>query len=399
MENKEKLWNGNYLKMLVGNFSLFFSFMLLAPLLPLYLSETFGADKQIIGLVLSGYTITALVSRAVSGYIVDSFPRKAVLLTGFFVFAMLFGGYLIAGSLLAFAVLRTIHGIPYGMATVSNNTVAVDVLPASRRAEGIGYYGLSNNVATAISPTIALWIYAASNSYDLLFLLSLGVAVMGFVVVSSVRLKPFQRPEKRPKLTFDRLFLLKGWSLSVSLICYAFSYGVVATYVAIYGKEELGITGGTGLFFALFSLGLILSRLTGSRALKKGLVAHNAGLGSLVSMFGFLLFAVLHNPIGYYGAALVIGLGNGHMYPAFQSMLVELAPPDHYGTANSTLLVSWDIGVGIGIILGGSIAEAFGYHATFWTAWVVCAVGVAFYFLYSQRNYFRNRLSIQTTNK
>lgn len=72
----EKLWNRNYLRVWTANFLLYFSFMLLTPLFPLYLSETFDADKQMIGIVLSGYTLTALIIRPFSGYMVDSFPRK-----------------------------------------------------------------------------------------------------------------------------------------------------------------------------------------------------------------------------------------------------------------------------------------------------------------------------------
>ena len=79
-QTKEKLWNSNYLKVWTANFMIFFSFMLLTPLLPSYLSDTFGADKQTIGIVLSGYTLTALMIRALSGYIVDSFPRRTVMI-------------------------------------------------------------------------------------------------------------------------------------------------------------------------------------------------------------------------------------------------------------------------------------------------------------------------------
>jgi MFS family permease len=78
-----RLWNSNYTKIWLGNFMIFFSFMLLTPLLPLYLYDTFGADKHTIGLVLSGYTIMALITRMFSGYLVDSFPRRVVLIVSF----------------------------------------------------------------------------------------------------------------------------------------------------------------------------------------------------------------------------------------------------------------------------------------------------------------------------
>lgn len=154
---KERLWNRNYVKVWSANFMLFLSFMLLTPLLPLYLKERFGAGEAAIGAVLSGYTITTLLIRPFSGYFVDNWPRKTVLLISYGAFALFFGGYVLAGSLLAFTIVRTLHGFPFGAATVANSTVAIDVLPSSRRTEGIGFYGLSNNIAMAIGPTIALF--------------------------------------------------------------------------------------------------------------------------------------------------------------------------------------------------------------------------------------------------
>ena len=388
----EPLWTANYLKVWSANFMIFFSFMLLTPLLPLYLNDEFGADKEMIGFVLSGYTLTALLIRPFSGYLVDSLPRRVVLLTSYALFALLFALYPLAGSLWLFAVVRTLHGAPFGATTVANSTVAIDVLHTSRRAEGIGFYGLSNNIATAIGPTIALVIYGACKSYDLLFWLAFAVAFAGLVINSTLHLKTYAPKTVRQPLSWDRFLLLDGWSQGLCMVAYAFSYGVLSTYIAIYGKDELGITEGTGLFFMLLSLGLIFSRLVGSRTLRRGRVVENASAGVVISLFGYLLFAALHSPMGYYGAALIIGLGNGHMFPAFQTMFINLAPNERRGTANSTLLVSWDIGIGLGILVGGSVAEHLGYHAAFWVAWAVNVAGVLFFLSYARRHFLKNRL-------
>ena len=388
----EKLWNSNYLKVWGANFMIFFSFMLLTPLLPSYLSDTFGADKQTIGIVLSGYTLTALLIRALSGYMVDSFPRRTVMIASYFLFALFFAGYLVAGSLLLFAIVRTLHGAPFGATTVSNSTVAIDVLHPSRRAEGIGYYGLSNNIATAISPSVAILLFSAYQSYDLLFWVALITALIGLASTSSVKLREREIIKNDKPLSLDRFILLKGWRQGAAMICYAFSYGVLVTYVAIYGKEELGITGGTGLFFLLLSVGLILSRLVGSRTLRQGKVTENASIGTAIALVGYILFAAMHNQWGYYGAALIIGLGNGHMFPAFQTMFINLASNAQRGTANSTLLVSWDIGMGLGILVGGIVAEHVGYHAAFWTACGVNLIGIAIFQLLSRKHFIRNKL-------
>lgn len=394
----EKLWNKNYCKVMAANFSLFFAFYVLTPLLPLYLSEHFGATKDVIGLVLSGYTITALFFRPFSGYLVDSFPRKKVLMVCFGAFSIFFAGYLAAGTLLMFTIVRTLHGGPFGALTVSNSTVAIDVLPSSRRTEGIGYYGLSNNLAMAIAPTIGVFIYKLTDSFDLLFWIALVVACAGWLIDSTVEL---ERKEitSHFKLSWDRFFLLKGWLIGMNMVAFGFCFGVLSNYLAIYGKEVLGITGGTGTYFMLCSVGLILSRLQGGKALREGRLTFNAGSGMAISLIGYTIFiaipafAPVLTPLGYYGSALLIGLGNGHMWPAFQNMTINVAHNNQRGTANSTILISWDIGMGLGILLGGIIAEHIGYHAAFWTVAGVNALGVALFFLRTRSFFLRRNLN------
>ena len=224
---KEKLWNGNYWKVMIANFTLFFAFYLLTPLLPLYLSEQFHATKDVIGVVLSGYTVMALLSRPFSGYLVDTFNRKTVLIVCFFLFFIFFAGYLAASTLLLFTIVRTLHGAPFGSVTVANSTMAIDVLPSSRRNEGIGYYGLSNNLAMAIAPTAGLFIYHEIHNFELLFWLALLIAGIGLLVDASLSPcpSPAGRGEKEslpyggrlegaPCISLDRFFLINGWMLA-----------------------------------------------------------------------------------------------------------------------------------------------------------------------------------------
>lgn len=387
----DRLWNSNYIKVWVANFMIFFSFMIVMPLLPLYLSEIFMANKHVIGLVLSGYTITALLIRPLSGYLVDSFSRKKILLISYFLFFIFFAGYIVATSLLLFTVIRTIHGAPMGTVTVANSTVAIDVLPSTRRAEGIGYYGLSNNLATAIAPTVGLLMYQYFHSYDIVFIIALLTSGIGLYINSTVKLKERIIQTKKCHLSLDRFILLKGWSIGITLACLAFSYGIISTYLAIYGKEELHMTSGTGIFFAILCFGLMTSRIIGARTLRRNMIVLNCSLGIIISLFGYFVFAAFHNYWGYYGSALIIGLGNGHMFPAMQNMFISLAASSQRGTANSTLLTSWDIGIGLGVLFGGSFVEWFGYTSAFWLAWVVNALGVSFFFAYARLHYQRNK--------
>ena len=418
----ERLWNRNYLKVMTANFALFFAFYLLTPLLPLYLYETFGATKDVIGLVLSGYTIVALLFRPFSGFFVDSFPRKMVLLIAYSAFAIFFAGYLAASSLLLFTIVRTLHGGPFGAVTVANSTVAIDVLPSSRRNEGIGYYGLSNNLAMAISPTFALFVYSETHNFQLLFWLAFAVALFGLIVDSTVTLNKvssskFQvsnhkpqtsnlKPQSSKALSLDRFFLKSGWLIGVNMVFFGFCFGVLSNYLAIYGKQVLGMTGGTGAWFMLCSIGLILSRLQGGKALREGKLTQNAAEGMVISLVGYTLFILmptlsslfplpssLLHLIGYYGSALLIGLGNGHLWPAFQNMMISVAHHNERGTANSTILVSWDCGMGLGILVGGIIAELLGYSAAFWTVAIINLAGVTLYFVRTRQFFIVRRLS------
>ena len=402
----ERLWNRNYCKVMAANFALFFAFYVLTPLLPLYLSEHFGATKDVIGLVLSGYTITALLFRPFSGYFVDSFPRKTVLMISFAAFSIFFAGYLAASTLLLFTIVRTLHGGPFGALTVSNSTVAIDVLPSSRRTEGIGYYGLSNNLAMAIAPTVGIFVYRWTHSFELLFWMALIVACLGWLTDATVTLPAKEIQRNKSKLSLDRFFLVRGWLLGVNMVAFGFCFGVLSNYLAIYGKEQLGITGGTGTFFMLCSIGLILSRLQGGKALRNGRLTFNAGSGMVISLVGYTIFILLptlsdifHQTsslftlIGYYGCAILLGLGNGHMWPAFQNMTICVAPNNQRGTANSTILISWDLGMGLGILVGGVIAEYLGYSAAFWTVAIVNALGVGLFFLATKSFFLRRNLN------
>lgn len=376
---KERLWNTEYIKIMLNNFGMYFSFYLLTPLLPLYLHDTFGSTKDMIGIVLSGYTLTALLFRPFSGFLVDAFSRKKMLVLFLFVYFLTFGGYLMASTLLLFAIVRTFHGIPFGASTVACSTVAIDVLPSSRRNEGIGYYGLSNNIATAIAPTVGIYIYTKTHDFRILFCLAFIAAGLGMLVASTVKIK--QRPLKREGklLSLDRFFLTRGWAIAANLVFFGFCYGVLSNYLAIYGRETLGITSGTGAFFMILSIGLILSRLQGSRSLRKGNLTKNALEGIIISTLGYILFVAYPHMAGYYLSAFLIGLGNGHMYPAHQNMMINVAHSNERGTANSSVLTAWDVGQGAGILSGGVVAQHLGYISAFWMVASVQFFGLLFF--------------------
>ncbi len=386
----DRLWNREYLKVMTSNFLLFFAFFLLTPLLPVYLYEHFNADKDTIGIVLSGYVVATLLVRPFSGYFVDSFNRKKVLMICFFFFFIFFAGYLGAATLLLFAIVRTLHGIPFGAATVANSTVAIDVLPSSRRNEGIGFYGLSNNLAMAVAPSAGIYIYRATGDFQLLFWISLILAMFGFICTTRVKLPARALVHHKTKMSLDHFFLTRAWLMAVNIAFFALCWGIMSNYVALYGQQKLGITDGTGVFFMLVAIGLFSARLYGRRRLRSGRLAESCATGVVISLLGYTTFASGLGEWTFYASALMIGLGNGQMYPAFLNMFISVARHDQRGTANSSILISWDLGMGLGILVGGFVAEYLGFTATFWVAAAMQCAGTLL-FLFVTRYFFERR--------
>lgn len=164
----------------------------------------------------------------------------------------------------------------------------------------------------------------------------------------------------------------------------------MSSYIALYSKNVLGITSGTGTFFMLISTGLIASRLQGAKALRQGKLTQNAAEGACISLLAYFIFIAFPSTFTYYASALLLGLGNGHIYPAFLNMFVGMAHHNERGTANSSILMSWGVGMGIGILLGGMVSGSHGYQAAFWMNFAVNAAGVILFFA-ATRKFFLTR--------
>lgn len=371
---------------------MFFAFYMLLPILPMYLAEQFAVTKSTAGLILSSYTIMALLFRPFAGFMVDSFPRKPLLLICYTFFISYFGGYMLAGALAVFAVLRATHGMAFGMVTVSVNTVAIDIMPASRRGEGIGYFGVSTNLAMAIGPMVALMIHDATPDYDWIFATALGVGLLGLFVASLVKGTKTEAVGAKQTISLDRFLLLKGVPGAVTTIFLSFAYGVLSTYVAVYGKEEVGLAGGTGLFFVCLSGGLVVSRLISGQLINRGYLTQVSKAGISLLIAGFLCFVFIKHPLSFYGCGVAIGVGYGLLCPTLQTMFINLAHHNQRGTANATYLTSWDFGVGSGVLLGGIIAQHTSYSSAFLLGTVLLCVGLTLFFLWAGPYFNRNKL-------
>ena len=396
---KDRLVTPSYCFILAANFLLYFGFYILMPVLPFYLTEVFGLGKGSIGTILACYTVAALLVRPFSGYLLDAFARKPLYLLAFTVFTSVFGLYLLAGSVLLFVALRIIHGLSFGMVTVAGNTIVIDIMPSSRRGEGIGYYGLANNIAMSLGPMTGLFLHDY-YSFTVIFLSALGCCLAGLVMASLVKTPVKPRIERDSPISLDRFILLKGIPVGIDLLLISIPYGITTTYVAMYAKS-IGVVSGTGLFFTFMALGMAVSRMFSGRQVDHGKITQVIMAGIVIVIFCYIglfvcepLFAVSETlvKIILYGSALALGVGSGMMFPAFNTMFVNLGRNDQRGTATSTYLTSWDIGIGIGLVTGGVIGEAYSFSYAYLIGAVLCIVSLIIFKFRIIPHFQKNRL-------
>lgn len=408
---KEKLFTRSYCCILAANFLLFFGFWLLIPVLPFYLREEFGCNSAMLGAILSCYTVSALCARPFSGYLMDKLPRKPIYIACYFVCAAIFSGYMVAAVLTWFIVLRVLHGFAFSWVTVGGNTLCVDITPSSRRGEALGYYGLTNNTAMALGPMTGLFMHG-HVSYLIIFLTGMAFSLVG--LVCAVCVKP-RTPEslraqcvrsensgerQRRVMSLDRFILLKGIPVSVSLLMLSIPYGATTNFVAMYAKEiNLDVT--TGFFFTLMAVGMGVSRIFAGKLVDRGYVTRCIHAGYYPVIVAFTLLGLCRfiaeadgtaATVVFFTVPLLLGVGFGVMFPAMNSLYINLAPNSQRATATSTYLTAWDVGIGIGIAASGVIAERYTFFMVYLIGAAICLLSLLFFVGKVTPHYYENRL-------
>ena len=395
---KDRLVTPSYCFILAANFLLYFGFYLLMPVLPFYLTQYFHTSNATVGVILSCYTVAALTIRPFSGYLLDTFARKPLYLFAFFIFTAIFAGYLLAGTLTLFTILRVVHGLAFGTVTVSGNTVVIDIMPSSRRGEGLGYYGLSNNIAMSVGPMVGLFLHDF-YSFQVIFTWALISCSLGLIMATLVK-TPVKQPIKREPISLDRFILLKGLPAGLDLLLISIPYGMTTTYVAMYARQ-IGVTQGSGVFFTLMAVGMAISRIFSGRQVDKGRITQVISYGMYLVCLCFFTLAACRSLMHwdahlsiyiFFSVALFLGVGFGTMFPAFNTLFVNLAPNNQRGTATSTYLTSWDVGIGCGLLLGGYIGQVSSFDKAYLFGACLTIVSIIYFQLRVAPHFHRNKL-------
>ena len=246
---KEILWTKSFISACIGNFLLFFAFYLLVPVFPLYLIEKYDASKSLVGVILSSYTIAALLIRPFAGFVLDMLYRRPLYLAAYVLFVLTFVGYPLAHTIGLFLFFRILHGFTFGFVTTAGNSLIIDIMPASRRGEGLGYFGVANNLAMAVGPMTGLMLHDVV-SFDVIFYTAIATGLTGFVFAINIKSENLADKRNKQPVAFDRFFLFKGLNAGFSLLLMGIPYGMAVTYISLYGRQ-VGLTSGIGMFFSL----------------------------------------------------------------------------------------------------------------------------------------------------
>lgn len=395
--SSDRLFTRSYVCIMAANFLIYFGFWTLIPVLPFYLKETFGCEEAVLGVILSCYTVSALCVRPFSGYVLDTFPRKPIYIACYFLCATMFVGYMLAGALTLFIILRTLHGAGFGGVTVGGNTIVVDIMPSSRRGEGLGYYGLTNNAAMALGPMTGLFMHG-TVAYNGIFLTAFLTTVAGLAMASMVK-TPVRPRVKRPPVSLDRFILMKGIPVSVSLLLLSIPYGATTNFVAMYARQ-IGLDVPSGFFFTLMAAGMGISRVFAGKKVDKGYITECIHFGYYPVVLAFVMLGGCKYAVGesqmlaatlFFTVPILLGVGFGVMFPAMNSLYIALAPHNQRATATSTYLTAWDVGLGIGIVTGGVIAGSLSFSAVYLVGGALCVVSLVFFIHVVTPHFQRNR--------
>ena len=392
------LFTRDYLAMVAANFMLYFGFWLLIPLLPFYLKETFDQNEASIGVILSLYTLAALAVRPFAAFLLDSFNRRWLWLVTYGLFTLAFLGYPLCGALVVFVGLRVMHGLAFGAVTVGGNTVVVDIMPSARRGEGLGYYGLANNLAMSLGPMTGLLLHGRV-SYDVIFFTAATASSIGLALALGVK-APSGPMARQGALSLDRFFLPKGIWAGLSLMLLSVPYGATTNYVSVY-VAQAGVAVQPGLFFVLLALGMGASRIVAGRYVDRGLLIRCIAVGFYLVVAAFVLLG-LCGPLAsshkewavaaFVAAGALQGVGFGMMFPAFNTLFVRLAPHNRRATAVGTYLTSWDVGIGIGIAAAGAVAHGSSFSTVYLCGGIMALVSMAVFLGIAAPHFRKNAL-------
>ena len=324
---------------------------MLIPELPAYLAAMDGADYK--GLIISIFTLTALVSRPFSGKLADSVGRKPVIIFGGAVCFVCSLIYPMLTSIAGFFVLRFVHGFSTGFTPTGQSAYVSDVIPAERRGEAMGLIGMMGSLGMAMGPAIGGMV-AREFSLNTMFYLS---SACGLVAVAIVMGMKETLKTKRSfhfsmlKITKDDLFEPRVLLPCIIMGLVMYAYGAMLTLIPDFG-EHVGIYR-KELLFTYFTIASLAIRLVAGKASDKYGRVPVMIVASAVVMISTLIIAVSETQTMLIVGMVLYGLGQGSVSPTLLAWATDLSEERHKGRALASLYILMEFWIGVGAFASG----------------------------------------------
>lgn len=371
----EKIWTGQFYVALINNFLLFIVYYALLTILPVYILGELNGTKGQAGLAMTIFMLSAIIVRPFAGRIIEIFGKQKTLLISEFVFCLSAVLYIFVDSLSFLLILRLFHGIWFSILTTVLIAIVNDIIPESRKGEGLGYFAMSMNLAVVFGPLIA---FAALQwfSYQVLFTGLAVIVVIGYLFAFSLKVseyKPKSLVVRDNRLSWHDLFETKTFPIAVVGFLTAFAYASIISYISVY-VETRGLLQYASLFFIVFAAAMIMVRpMTGRLYDTKG--PHTVIYPSfLFFAAGLFLLSSIHSVTALIISGVLIGVGYGSIVPCFQALAIQLAPKHRSGHATSTFFTLFDSGMALGAFVLGGVSAQSGYSALY----ILCGVIIIF---------------------
>lgn len=374
-KGKEKIWTRDFILICLSNFFVFLGFQMTLPTIPLFV-ENLGGNDQLIGVVVGIFTFSALLIRPYAGHALESKGRRFIYLVGLGIFVLSTGAFGIAGGLVFLFILRIIQGVGWGLSTTASGTIATDLIPPKRRGEGMGYYGLSGNLALAMGPTLGLAL-VGYLSFTQLFLICGVLGAVAIALSSRIRFKPVEPGTTSNHKKLD-LYEKTALPPSILLLFITVTFGGIASFLPLYTVKK-GIEG-IEWYFLLYAIALLISRTFAGKLYDQKGHRFVFPAGSIMIMAAMILLAWVPNSTILYLAAIIYGLGFGTVQPALQAWSVQNSPISRRGMANATFFSFFDLGVGMGAIVFGQIAFYLDYHSIYIASAISVFIAILLYY-------------------
>ena len=378
--SSERLWSPAFINYGVSSGIFYMTQYVLVAALPIILTAELGGTALDAGLAMTYFQIGTILCRPFAGRLIDGLDKRIILLISSVLFFIIMGLFNLTTSLQTIFVLRGIHGAIFALGTTVMAALAVVVLPASRKGEGINMFAVFSNIAMVLGPAVGLYTLQAYGSSALYIFLTIMTA-LAFILSNVIRLpKELAKPKQKSS---------KGWSISQFIekrslpwalmgLFIGFTYSGVLVFIPIeLNSMGAGVWG--SVFFALFALMIIISRpLVGKVYARYGsrFVIY-PGVGLFI--VGLAILGVVSTPVGIICTAPLLGLGYGAAQPVFQALAVQSAPIERAGVSTATYFLALDIAVGAGSVILALIANALGYQYLYQITSLIMIIALALY--------------------